>query len=169
MSALQRGSDFGKQQAGLLLWQLLNVAATASTNPAVAAQCAASDSLVPGISWALHAQSSAAAGIVQALTYDGHRWVTQNSQTCLQGETQSRLFFCVPQQGEWECISRQYCMLYSSNGSGSVYQGHDMLWCRRITNSVTKGPDSDAMRLCIVAAEANVIPQLIMLMCRQGE
>lgn len=80
LSALQRGNESGKQQTGLLLWRLLNAGATASTNPAVAAQCAASNDLVPGISWALHAQSWAAAGIVQALTYDGHRWVDHQSQ-----------------------------------------------------------------------------------------
>ncbi|CAL8467717.1 g7255 [Coccomyxa elongata] len=109
LSVLQRGNESGKQQTGLLLWRLLNAGATASTNPAVAAQCAASHDLVPGISWALHAQSWAAAGIVQALTYDGHR----------------------------------------------------------VTNSVTKGPDSDAIRLRIVAPEANVIPQLITLLGSQ--
>ena len=43
-----------------------------------------------------------------------------------------------------------------------------MWWCR-VTNSVTKGPDSDAVRLRIVAPEANVIPQLINLMNSQGE
>ena len=80
LGALQRGNESGKQQAALLLWQLLNAASAASTNPALAAQCAASNDLVPGISWALHAQSWAAAGIVQALTYDDHRWVDNRPQ-----------------------------------------------------------------------------------------
>lgn len=63
---------------------------------------------------------------------------TTSLRTCLQRQTKGRL-------QEW--------MLF---------------WCRRVTNSVTKGPDSDALRLRIVAPEANVIPQLIILLGSQG-
>lgn len=47
--------------------------------------------------------------------------------------------------------------------------GYELFWRRRVTNSVTKGPDSDAIRLRIVAPEANVIPQLTILLGSQGE
>ncbi len=73
VAALQKGSSSGKQVAAVLLWQMLTVPATASTNPAVAGVCMASAGFLPGISWALHASSWAAAGLIQALTHEGHR------------------------------------------------------------------------------------------------
>ena len=74
VAALQRGEDAGKQRVALLLWEMLHVPAAGSTNTVVASQCASSETLVPGISWALHAGSSAAAGVMQALVHDNHRY-----------------------------------------------------------------------------------------------
>ena len=73
MAALQKGEGAGKQRSALLLWEMLHMPAASAVNSSVAAQAAASDALVPGISWALHAGVSAAAGVVQALTHDNHR------------------------------------------------------------------------------------------------
>ena len=81
LTALQRGEGAGKQRAALLLWQMLHVPAAVGTSAVVASQCASSDALVPGISWALHAESSAAAGVVQALVHDNHRWAYDKPQT----------------------------------------------------------------------------------------
>ena len=79
VTALQGGEGAGKQRAALLLWQMLHVPAAVGTSAVVASQCASSDALVPGISWALHAESSAAAGVVQALVHDNHRWAAAST------------------------------------------------------------------------------------------
>ena len=81
VTALQGGEGAGKQRAALLLWQMLHVPAAVGTSAVVASLCASSDALVPGISWALHAESSAAAGVVQALVHDNHRWAHDKPQT----------------------------------------------------------------------------------------
>ncbi len=73
VAALQRGEDAGKQRAALLLWELLQAPGSGGTNTGVVSLCAASEGLVPGISWALHAGASGAAGVMHALVHDNHR------------------------------------------------------------------------------------------------
>ena len=79
VAALQRGEDAGKQRAALLLWELLQAPGAGSTTAAVVSLCASSEGLVPGISWALHAGASAAAGVLQALVHDNHRCLKTSS------------------------------------------------------------------------------------------
>ena len=75
VAALHKGTPSGKHAAAVLLWQLLTVPASANMDPAMAGMCMSCEGLVPGLSWALHASSWAAAGLIQALTHDNHRWV----------------------------------------------------------------------------------------------
>ena len=84
MAALQKGEGAGKQRSALLLWEMLHVPAASAVNLSIAAQAAASDALVPGISWALNASASAAAGVVQALTHDNHRCAYSSSCLALE-------------------------------------------------------------------------------------
>lgn len=63
----------GKQEAARLLWELLCVQATSSSNTVVASALAASPELLRSLSWGLHAGAWGAAGIIQALTHDSPR------------------------------------------------------------------------------------------------
>ena len=82
VAALQRGEDAGKQRAALLLWELLQAPGSGGTNTGVVSLCAASEGLVPGISWALHAGASGAAGVMHALVHDNHRCLRKPPAGC---------------------------------------------------------------------------------------
>ena len=110
VTALQGGEGAGKQRAALLLWQMLHVPAAVGTSAVVASQCASSDALVPGISWALHAESSAAAGVVQALVHDNHRWAYDFWQVI------SLANMCIGRQftNMWDLVTRgMRCAVYA--------------------------------------------------------
>lgn len=94
VAALQRGEDAGKQRAALLLWELLQVPGSGSTNTAVVSLCASSEGLVPGISWALHAGASAAAGVLHALVHDNHRCL--NMRSCCPAKNLPPCKCCIP-------------------------------------------------------------------------
>lgn len=95
---MQEGVAGGKQQAVLLLWRLLMAPAAPpaqlSTNPAMAALCIEHDGLMRGISWALFADSWAAAGVLQALTHDSLRWVAAADFFFKSLDYQSLAAFC---------------------------------------------------------------------------
>lgn len=151
MGALQHSSHGGRQRAALALWQLLcPPGATDGVSMHTATLMAGHGALVSGLSWALDASCWGAAGLIQALTYDPHKCASL------------RLV-------HWHAAASQYTG-WSSEFDIERFWSKIALQCLcRLTNSVSRGPDTDALRMSLIRLEAHLVPLLSRLLDSSGE